>query len=172
MPESIGNIIADSLELTLGYAERLLKDVTANSFARLGSTGRAAIQSNHPAFIYGHLCLYAPRIVNQAGATFSLEIPEAFAEVFSKEAQCQDDPDGKIYPVQSEVVDLFFNGYRAAVDALRAAGDDVLQQENSTAMAERFPTVGSLLNFYSNGHVMMHMGQMSAWRRIRGMGAA
>ena len=33
MNRSLGNIIADSLELSVGYAERLLKDVTPEQFA-------------------------------------------------------------------------------------------------------------------------------------------
>ena len=35
-----------------------------------------------------------------------------------------------------------------------------------------FPTVGAAINFYLTGHVMMHAGQISAWRRCMGMPAA
>ena len=37
MPRSLGNVIADSLQLSVGYAERLLKDVPAGQFARSSS---------------------------------------------------------------------------------------------------------------------------------------
>jgi hypothetical protein len=47
---SLGNVIAGSLELGLGYGERLLAGVTAENFGRLANTGRSPIRSNHPAF--------------------------------------------------------------------------------------------------------------------------
>ena len=41
-----------------------------------------------------------------------------------------------------------------------------------TKYVARFPTKGAALGFYVGGHFMMHMGQLSAWRRAMGMGAA
>ena len=172
MSRSLGNIIADSLELGLGYGERLLEGVAADSFARLANTGRSPIRSNHPAFIYGHLSLYAPQIVAQLGANAPrLDVPDEFAALFSKDATCQDDPDQKIYPSKGEVTKVFFEGYRTAAEALRAADDHVLQPPNPSGgrMTELFPTVGSLLNFYCGGHLMTHLGQMSVWRRMMGL---
>lgn len=175
MPRSLGNLIADSLQLSVGYAERLLTGVTADQFARFACPGGKEVESNHPAFIYGHLSMYGPRIVEQVGGNVSgLTLPESFQALFSKDAKCQDDPEGAIYPPMNEVTEAFFKGYQAAIEALRAAPDDKLQQPNSSGgrMAELFPTLGSLHNFYSGGHLMMHLGQMSAWRRMQGLGAA
>ena len=172
MSRSLGNIIADSLELGLGYGERLLEGIAEDSFARLAFTGRHRIKSNHPAFIYGHLSLYAPQIVAQLGANAPrLDVPDEFAALFSKDATCQDDPDQKIYPSKGEVTKVFFEGYRTAAEALRAADDYVFQPPNPSGgrMTELFPTVGSLLNFYCGGHLMTHLGQMSVWRRMMGL---
>ena len=172
MSRSLGNVIADSLELGLGYAERLLADVKPDRFGRLASTGRSPIQSNHAAFICGHLSLYAPEIVKHLGGDLSnLQTPNGFEAVFSKDATCQDDPEGKIYPPQEQVTQFFFDGYRAAAAELRQAPDQVLQEPNpsSGAMAQRFPTVGSLVAFYASGHLMLHLGQLSAWRRMIGL---
>ena len=175
MSRSLGNTIGDSLGLGLGYAERLLAGVTPDKFARLASTGRSPIRSNHPAFIYGHLSLYAPQIVAHLdGDVSNLQVPDGFEEVFSMKATCQDDPDGKIYPAMAEVTDFFFNGYRKAAEALRGADDDAMQQPNPSTgrMGEMFPTIGSMLAFYAGGHLMLHLGQMSAWRRMVGLGPA
>ena len=175
MSRSLGNVIADSLELGLGYGQRLLAGVTADRFARLASTGRSPIQSNHPAFIYGHLSLYSSQIISPLGGELTgIELPDSFREVFSKDATCRDDPDGNIYPPMDEVTQLFFKGYRSAVDTLRAADEQILQRPNPSGgrMAELFPTVGSMFAFYAGGHLMMHLGQMSAWRRMTGLGAA
>jgi hypothetical protein len=29
-----------------------------------------------------------------------------------------------------------------------------------------------MINFYVGGHMMLHLGQLSAWRRMMGLGAA
>ena len=61
-----------------------------------------------------------------------------------------------------------------AVNALREAKDETLQQANpgEGRMVELFPTIGSMHAFYAGGHMMVHLGQLSAWRRMQGLGAA
>lgn len=175
MPRTLGNTIADSLELGLGYAERLLQGVEATHFARLAAPGGHLVASNHGAFLYGHLALYGPRIVGELGGdAASIACPEPFARLFSKDAVCQDDPAGTLYPPMERIVDCFFRGYRTAVDTLRGAEDRLLDQANPRGgpMAERFPTLGSMHAFYAGGHLMLHMGQMSAWRRMWDLPAA
>lgn len=173
MSRSIGNIMADSLELSLGYAERLLKDVTPEKFARFASIGGQTIESNHPAFVYGHLSLYGPRILTQLGQP-AAELPANFEAVFSRDAKCVDDPAGTIYPTMAEVTSVFFDGYKAAAAILRTTPDAAFQVPNPMEgrMSDLFPTLGSLQTFYCGGHLMMHLGQISAWRRMAGFGAA
>lgn len=173
MSRSLGNIIADSLELCLGYGERLLKDIPQNQFARFATPGGALVESNHPAFVYGHLSLYGPRILSQ----LSLQgptVPSGFEAVFSKDAKCVDDPSGSVYPSMDEITRVFFDGYRAAATALRATPDAAFDVPNPIEgrMSTLFPSLGSLHTFYCGGHIMMHLGQISAWRRMAGLGAA
>ncbi|MEZ6056424.1 MAG: hypothetical protein R3C01_06940 [Planctomycetaceae bacterium] len=171
----IGPIIADSLSLGLGYAERMLKGVTAETFGRFASPGGVVVTSNHAAFCYGHLSLYAPRILEQLGRPdASLALPAGFEQAFSKDATCVDDPEGTIYPAMEEVTEFFFRGYRAALEGLRSAPDEVFLQQNPMEgrMRELFPTLGSMQGFYVGGHLMMHLGQVSAWRRMFGLPAA
>jgi hypothetical protein len=175
MSRSLGNVIADSLELGLGYAERLLAGVTPDQFARFAAPGGQQIASNHGAFLYGHLALYSPRIVGQLGGDAAAVTPPArYGELFSKDAVCRDDPSGTLYPSMDEIVQQFFGGYRAAVLALRGASDAAFAAPNPLGgpLAERFPTLGSMHAFYAGGHLMVHLGQMSAWRRMWGLPAA
>ncbi len=171
---TIGPMIAASARLGLGYAERLLKDVSPDQFSGFAHVGETVIHSNHPAFIYGHLSIYAPRIVQQLGGDTSGLAPSAkFEELFSKDAQCVDDPDRSIYPAMDVIVSALFNGYNAAVTALENAPDEIFAQSNpNEAMRGKFPTIGAMHGFYVGGHFMLHMGQMSAWRRAVGLGAA
>ena len=174
MSRSLGNTIADSLELSLGYADRLLAGIEPTQFARFASPGGETIESNHPAFILGHLSLYAPRVIDELGRNdLKVAIPANFEKVFSKDAKCADDPDGKIYPAMEEVVTFFKDGYGKTVSALREVDDATLQVPNpNEGMAGKFPTLGSGHGFYVGGHMMMHLGQLSAWRRMAGLGSA
>ena len=171
---NIGPMIAASAKLGLGYGERLLKDIRPDQFARFAAIGDTTIQSNHPSFIFGHLSLYANRVVSGVGDdASSLQPSDAFMKAYSKDATCVDDPDGSIYPAMDEVTEAFFSGYRAAVTALENAEDDVFAQPNpNEAMRAKFPTQGAMIGFYVGGHVMMHIGQLSAWRRAMGLGPA
>jgi hypothetical protein len=173
MTRSLGHVIADSLSLSIGYAERLLKDVTPQQFCRFAAPGGKPIESNHPAFTYGHLSLYGPRILQQLGRP-TTALPDGFEAKFSKDAKCVDDPSGTVYPSMELITATFFGGYKTALEALRETPDAAFQQPHPIEgrMAELFPTLGSLHNFYVGGHVMMHLGQVSAWRRMAGLGPA
>ena len=172
MHRSIGNIIADTLELSLGYSERLLSGISPERFSRFADVGGVIIHSNHPCFIYGHLSLYAPRVTEQLGQS-AIAVSDRFSKVFSKDSICVDDPSSDYYPPFMEVISFFRDSYRQSVAALRASSDSLLDQPNPSAgrMAELFPTLGSLHNFYCGGHIMSHLGQLSAWRRMERLGS-
>ena len=165
--------MADSLEQCLRYAERLLNDVKPEQFARFAVVNGKVIESNHPAFVYGHLSLYGPRILSQLGQPGPIA-SEGFDAAFSKDARCVDDPNGAVYPPMEAVTQAFFDGYKAAVPVLRSLPDEAFQPANPMGgrMTELFPTLGSLQTFYCGGHMMMHLGQVSAWRRMMDLGAA
>ncbi|OYP35058.1 hypothetical protein CGZ80_12885 [Rhodopirellula sp. MGV] len=169
----IGNMIAASGKLALGYAERLLTDVTPDKFARFATAGGTTVNSNHPCFILGHLSLYPCRVVAQLGTdSSSIEPSEKFLECFSKTATCTDDADGTLYPSMEEVVEAFRRSHHLAIQTLETAPNDLFDAPNPTeGMQEKFPTIASAHGFYMSGHLMIHMGQFSAWRRINGMGS-
>lgn len=175
MSRSLGNTIGDSLALSLNYSRRMLVGVTPDQFARFARPGGQIVQSNHAAFVYGHLSLYSSRIIEQLDAEASFLTPTAqFQTAFSKDAQCVDDPTGEIYPAMDDITEAYFQGYEAALAVLREAPDSALQKPNPSGgrMTELFPTLGSIQAFYVGGHIMMHLGQVSAWRRMLGLGAA
>ena len=167
-------MIQESAAVSLGYAERLLSGVRASDFARLARSGDELVQSNHPAFIYGHLSLYAPRILEQLGDDpGDLRPSDRFVQRFNKDVRCEDDPDGTVYPPMDEITERFFSGYRRAIAALASVDDARFAEPNpNEAMRGKFSTMGSMHAFYLSGHIMIHMGQLSAWRRMMGLGPA
>ena len=171
---NIGPMIAASAQIGIGYGERLLKDIKPEQFARFAKIGDTVIQSNHPAFIFGHLSLYGCRVMENLGVDATDHQPtEVFTNVFSHQAECLDDPDGAIYPAMDEITEAFFSSYKAAVETLNNAPDERFGEENpNEVMRDKFPTKGAMLGFYVGGHVMMHIGQLSAWRRAMGLGPA
>ena len=168
---TLGNIIADSLQLSVGYAERLLRNVPKDDAACFARAGERIIESNHPAFIYGHLSLYAPKVLWQLAAPVPT-IPEYFETLFSKDATCREEAD--LYPDFDDITAFFFEGHRMLAGALRSTSDDTFDKPNPAEgkMAERFPTLGSVHTFYCGAHIMMHLGQMSVWRRMMDLGRA
>lgn len=170
----IGNVIAASARLGLGYADRMLSDVRPDQFARFATADGQVIESNHPCFILGHLSLYPSRVVTELGKDASAIQPsETFSKVFSKDAKCVDDVDGTLYPSMDEVVAAFRSGYEKAIETVEQAVDDSFLVENpNEAMRAKFPSMAAAHAFYLGGHIMLHMGQFSAWRRMMGLGPA
>ncbi len=171
----IGSMISEAAAMSTAYAERLLAGVRPEQFARLARPGGAVLQSNHAAFVYGHLTLYPRRVVELLGAPAgATAYPAEWEPLFKNGAECRDDADGRLYPPMKDVTERCFAAYAAAREALAAAADEKLLAANPSEgrMRELFPTLGGMLNFYLVGHVQMHLGQVSAWRRAMGLPAA
>ncbi|TWT74718.1 DinB family protein [Allorhodopirellula solitaria] len=170
----IGSMIADSAALGVVNCKKLLKGIPSSQFGRFAEVNGQVIQSNHPAFILGHLSLYPSRVVAELGGDASAVAPTSqYEALFAASVACVDDPDATVYPAMEEITDKFFAAQQAAIEAVKASDDALFAEENpNERMREKFATIGSMHAFYLGGHVMLHMGQLSAWRRAAGMGPA
>jgi len=168
---TIGPMIADSARLGLGYAERLLTAIPDAQFGRFATVGGQMVQSNHPAFIFGHLSLYPCRIVADLGHdASSIKPTDSYTDVFGHTAKCVDDADSSVYPSKDEIIERFFTAHRLAIDVLQTADDALFTVPNpNEAMRGKFATTGAMHGFYLGGHLMLHIGQLSAWRRMIGL---
>lgn len=158
---------AHCLNITLGYAERVLDGIPADTFAHMPHPGM-----NHPAFCIGHLSLYPARILTMLGRPeLAVEKP-GWAELFQAGVACVEQ-DGR-YPGKDELIAHYFEGYRTVGAILPEVTEQTLQQPNPIEgrMKELLPTAGAMVNFMLNNHQMVHLGQISAWRRAMGMGSA
>lgn len=154
---------------SMGYAETLLKGVKATDFARKPR----GIDTNHPAFLYGHLAIYPDRLCDLVSRPEAARPDQVFLDLFAAGKPCLDDPDGTIYPPMEVIVARFRSRYDAVLPVLAETPDEVFGKPNpNERMRERFPTIGMAATFLVNGHMMMHLGQMSAWRRCMGMPSA
>jgi len=172
------SIIADAAERSQALAPKLLAGVTPQTFARkpqLQKDGKAyVVDTNHPAFVYGHLAIYPMRLLAMMGLDPKpLVVSETYVELFKAGAPCLDDAEGRIYPAMEEIVGHYTRGYAGAIKALREIDDARLLEPNPDEQRRQFfPTIGHAAVFLLNNHVMMHLGQVSAWRRCWGLPSA
>ncbi len=167
-----GAMIADASTVGLRYAKRLLVGLPADRYARFATPGNHVVESNHPAFILGHLSLYPAKVLTLLGLdAAAVQPPDEYSTLFSKDAKCVDDPDHTIYPTLEELSGVFIHVYEQAIVAIRNASDEQLAAENpvDTPLKQVCPTLGSMLCFYLTGHVTTHLGQLSTWRRMEGL---
>ena len=175
MANITAEMIARCTGPSLGLAEAMLKDIKPEQFARKPRFGDTTVNTNHPAFVYGHLATYPARIAAALGLDLpATQMPAHYADLFAAGKECQDDPEGKIYPPMQEITEKFFAAYRAVAAEVPNISDEALARPNPAEgrMKEMFPTIGALTNFLLTSHVMMHLGQVSAWRRCFGLGSA
>lgn len=155
-----------------GYSEALLKDIGPSSFARLPRADGRVIQTNHPAFIFGHLSLYPAKMLQALGLDLGpAAVPESWEPVFKAGADCRDDPEGTIYPPMAQITSTYFAATDHLLSAVERLDDAILLTPVEDERARQFmPITGARINFILNSHVMVHMGQLSAWRRMMGLG--
>ena len=163
-PTSTGSLIAAAAERGIGYAELLAKDIPADKFAHMPMPN-----FNHPAFCFGHLSLYPNRILNLLGKPELVKEKPGWDELFKAGVPCVEGT-GQ-YPAKQEIVDHFVERYRAAARVVGETSDTALSLPNPIEgrMREVFPLVGNAVLFMMTSHAMMHLGQVSMWRRTIGL---
>lgn len=166
---AIGPIIAASARISRGYAERITKGISAENFARKPK----GVNANHPAWVLGHLSVYPDRLLPMLGhAALATPIEARYETLFDHKSECRDDPTGAIYPAMAELIERFVGRTDVIIGALPETPDAAFERPNTFAMQDRFPTIGHLATFMLVGHPMLHLGQLSTWRRCMGMGPA
>lgn len=170
---NLATTLTASQGLFFFYAEGLLKDVPPSKFARLPEGRNGLVQTNHPAFIYGHLSLYPAKTLQAVGVTDGgIVNPPGFTDLFEAGKECVHDPDGTIYPEMEVVRSHFFNAHRTMFARLAELTDEQLSQPHSVEgdFGKQFPNRAALAAFLAIGHPFTHFGQMSVWRRCMGLG--
>ena len=164
MTKQLKNTIAIQARFMPNFAHLLCDDIVEDQFAnRFGST------INHPAFVLGHISYYAGICVEMLGGKIEFESDEA--ALFQMKVECTDDADS--YPDKTTLLARFKERCETSAAFIESCGDEVLEQSaKDTPFAGRFETLGQVASFMLMGHPSFHLGQISAWRRVAGMGSA
>jgi len=172
---STAQTITRTLTRTKDLADSLLAGITAEQFARFPVADGKAINTNHAAFVFGHLSIYPKMILGILGLDASaIENPPKFDELFMHGVDCQDDSNGDIYASMDEIVAHFNSAHETVIKAIQGLDDEALNAQftGDDWYVEFAQTPASLCIFMLHDHYMFHLGQLSAWRRCMGLGSA
>lgn len=123
---------------------------------------------NHPAWILGHLAActdYAAMMLGQ-----EKQCPEAWHKLFGPGSALT--ADRAAYPSKAELLDALAAGHEHISAAAPNADPQRMEKPHPVKIAflkSRIDSTGDLLSHLMTTHPASHLGQLSAWRRIRGM---
>ena len=147
--------------MLLGYADMLIADVDDADF-----TAQPLPDTNHPAWILGHLAMAADGAIGLLGGD-KLTTPE-WTTKFGRDSKISGIRSD--YPSRDEIVRVFRETHARVRELAANADMERMQRPNPNArLRERFPTIGEMCTFLMTGHLGTHLGQLSAWRRMRGL---
>ena len=145
----------------VGFGQRLLSEIPDERMTEQPLPG-----VNHPAWILGHLALTADGVGEMFGGKITL--PAEWRTLFGQGTQPSSVRSG--YPSKSELLRAFEECHHRLREQVAAAGPELLAQPTTNPRArEAFPTLKELAAFILTGHVGVHLGQLSSWRRMIGL---
>ena len=147
--------------LLVRYAGRLTADISDERMAEQPVPG-----VNHPAWILGHLTVTAEHGLSILGAIE--QTTAGWGELFgpgSKPTTTRQD-----YPGKDDLLKIFQSRYEQLRQAAASASPEQLDQPSTNPLIrEMLPTIQEALAFLMTGHLGVHAGQLSAWRRMIGL---
>jgi uncharacterized damage-inducible protein DinB len=158
------DVLSELYAKNLAYAHRLLEDVPA---ARLSDQPGEGM--NHPLWIVGHLAMTSDRVAIKRVLQLEPRLPDAWGSLFGP--QSAPVADARQYPAMDQLLEALTATHQHVDQTLRTLDDTSLAEPTPDAgFAERFPTRGHALTHVLVGHENLHLGQLSAWRRMAGFG--
>lgn len=151
-------------DLNTEYVAALVADLTDEQMTYQPGTD-AGVGLNHPAWLLSHLHAYHPVIVALLnGNTFEDPKQHRFGMLSKPEA------DASVYAPKDELVAAYAEGRQQVVEALASATVETLQDPMPLERwTKKFPQRGSILPYLMAHHESLHLGQLSAWRRVQGL---
>jgi hypothetical protein len=148
-------------QFLIGYCGMLVADIADERMAEQPSPG-----VNHPAWILGHLAYSADYGVTLLGGEKTL--PAEWTTLFgpgSKVSSSRSD-----YAPKEELARAVEQGFKRLLEYLAGATPDHWAKPTANPrMRVGLPTVKEGIAFLLTGHLGVHLGQLSMWRRLIGL---
>jgi hypothetical protein len=121
---------------------------------------------NHPAWILGHIAFSADVAVGLLGGEKTL--PADWLELFKPGSTLRTARSD--YASKTDLLHAVEQYFRRARDlAATAASEQLARPSTNPRMKEALPTIKDALSFLFTGHLGVHLGQLSSWRRMIGL---
>lgn len=162
MTDPLKASVVHGYEFNLLYAHRLVEDLADDRLAEQPQAGM-----NHPAWVLAHLVATCDYL----GELLDLEpvAPRAWRQQLKDEGPL---PERARYPDKAALLEQLTAGHRRVAEAfMRASPEQFAAETADEQRRRRFPTVGMQLIYGMGPHESLHLGQVSAWRRVLAMSA-
>lgn len=139
---------------------QLIKGVSDEElYDQIGESG------NSPGWILGHLC-----VVNELGAQMLGQTGPAPESLQMFGPGSSGLPEKNSRPSKETLIQLEQSSSAQLLQAIGQAPEELLNApQPSQILKERFPLVRDMLGHILVSHLSLHVGQLSTWRRAKGM---
>ena len=145
----------------LAYAHRLVADVPEEKMAVQPAPGM-----NHPAWVLGHLVVVGDMVAGLLGQGPSA--PESWEPIFGNSSKPS--ADASAYPTKAELVAALEENSARLAEIVAATPPETFGMPlPKEEYRKHFPTIGDAVMYLLTFHDAVHLGQLSAWRRVQGM---
>jgi len=148
------------------YGEQLVADLSDEQMIAQPRVG-GELAVNHAAWVISHLCAYHPVMTALLEGRTPDDPKDHRYGMTSKPVA-----DASEYPSADELRRQFAEGHAAVAAAMEKATDATFEAAMPVERwAPKFPQVGLALPYLMVRHEALHLGQLSAWRRVQGLAA-
>ncbi len=143
-----------------GNAQTIISEIPEEKMVWQPSAG-----INHPMWSIGHLVTTTSFFANLAGKT--PVYPAAWDLLFKGKTIPTDD--AARYPSKSELMSAFEESFALSREIYLGLSDEKMSEDNPHERSRsKLPLLSDFTAFLLTGHVAMHLGQLSMWRRLAG----
>jgi len=143
------------------HCRMLVGDIADERLAELPVAG-----VNHPAWVLGHLAWTADGALGMLGAQKRLSAE--WASPFGRGSTPS--VERGLYPSKDELLRAVEQGYQQVRQAAATANPEQLARPTTNPLIkETLPTLKEMIAFLLSGHMGVHLGQLSSWRRMIGL---
>ncbi len=143
----------------LVYGAMLVDDIEPDKFAHQPAAGM-----NSPAWVIGHLALINDRVIGLLGAERQ---HGSWDSLFAARLERGADPEQ--YPSKDTLIEAWRATFDRLIAAIQSADASIFDGPNPVErMKSVAPSFADFIVFILTTHAAVHLGQVSAWRRVDG----
>jgi hypothetical protein len=150
-------------QFMIGYCQMLMADIADERLSEQPLPG-----VNHPAWILGHLAFSGDLAVTRLGG--QKKLPAEWTTLFGMGTKIS--ANRAEYPAKAELLQAVEERFGVARQLAQQATAEQLSVPSTSANAQirqGLPTAREGVAFLLTAHLAVHLGQLSAWRRMIGL---